>query len=322
MPNWSHLATSFLTGAAGAGAVLLVSSVELQPNTPGTKQTGHINVSGTVLAGKIGVSTNAPVGRIGVATTDNVVGVHSRTGGIGVWGQSSRPATGYGGYFSANGTSARGVFAEATSSAGATFGGEFVSRSSLGAGAIGRSPEGFGLKGVGVIGMRGEGSTGGQFLGKSSGLEAFASESGSFFNRAFHAFNSAANTGGQLGSSYGGVYSFDIVVGEYNNRNNEGVPFQVSPVAFGRVDTSGNVFGPDNLTTAFNNATKKWELIPRPGTDLTGCAIVVTPFTEGFRATAQVSGVKALVEILDTNGNRTNGAFSFIMMRTGPAPLK
>lgn len=322
MSTWSNLITSAVTGAISAGAVLVVSNVELQPNTPGTKQTGHINVSGTVLAGKVGVGTNSPVGQVGIATTDNVIGVHSRTGGIGVWGQSSRPATGYGGYFSASGTTARGVFGEATSSSGTTIGGEFVSRAPSGAGVFGRAVDGFGLRGTGAVGIRAEGFTAGQFLGEETGVEAITRQSGSFFHRALHAFNTSSKTGAQLGSSYGGVYSFDVVAAEFLNRNNEGVPFVVSPVAFGRVDTAGNLFGPDNVFMVFNNATKIWEIVPRPGTDLTGGLMLVTPFTEGFRATAHVSGVKGFVEILDTNGNRTNGAFSFMMMKTGVAPIK
>ena len=93
--------------------------VDLQPASPGTVQTGHINVSGTVMAGTF-------YGSSGGTTTKVVSGwATSPTGFV------------FGGDFRTNSVDGRGIFASALATSGSTYGGDFRSASPSGRGIFG-----------------------------------------------------------------------------------------------------------------------------------------------------------------------------------------
>ncbi len=110
--------------SVGAGLGVLRSEfvdppVNLQSVTPGTPQSGHINVTGTVLAGTVFASS--------AGTTDKVVS-----------GWATAPSGfNFGGDFRTASTSGRGVFGSATSPNGFTYGGDFRSASINGRGVFG-----------------------------------------------------------------------------------------------------------------------------------------------------------------------------------------
>lgn len=105
----SLLATAAVAGHVSARLGLANPPVELQPASPGTAQTGHINVSGKVLAGNINAVNSSAGAQV-------IVG--SATAGSGL---------GYGGLFkcaSPSGTALRGY---ATAATGFAYGGDFQS---------------------------------------------------------------------------------------------------------------------------------------------------------------------------------------------------
>jgi len=157
---------------ASAGAI--VNYVELQTNSPGTAQTGNIHVTGTVLASKVGVGTASSTFPLAVMSTLDTTGIWSKTAGTAITGQSTKAGTGYGGYFSASGTSARAVFGEATSLSGAGYGGYFVSRSLQGTGVYGYNPNTIGIN----YGVRGRADGGLSWAGYFEGRGFFAGEVG------------------------------------------------------------------------------------------------------------------------------------------------
>ena len=86
------------------------TSVELQPTSPGTAQTGHLNITGTAT--------------VGILKSQNTV-----------FGQSTAPTgIAYGGYFTAASNQARGFYGYASSPNGLTYGGFFQTASDSGRG--------------------------------------------------------------------------------------------------------------------------------------------------------------------------------------------
>jgi len=78
-----------LTVKNSAGqAVAADPFINLQTNTPGTQQVGHINIEGTLRAGRIGVGIAPTVARIQVEDPSDIQGLRVRTGGTAILGQS------------------------------------------------------------------------------------------------------------------------------------------------------------------------------------------------------------------------------------------
>ncbi len=132
--------------AFGVGRFLANPPVDLQPTTPGTQQSGNINVSGTVLAGTFYGSSSGTTTKVvsGWATspTGFVFGGDFRTNSVDGRGlfASALAKTGstYGGDFRSASTTGRGIFGYATSTTGQAIGGDFRSDASSGTGIIGR----------------------------------------------------------------------------------------------------------------------------------------------------------------------------------------
>ncbi len=130
----------------GVGKFVVDPPVNLQAATPGTQQTGNINVSGAIRGGTFfgesaGTATKVVSGWA-TSPTGFVFGGDFRsssTDGRGVFASVTSPtgAT-YGGDFRSASSSGRGIFGFASATSGATFGGDFRSDSPLGKGVVGR----------------------------------------------------------------------------------------------------------------------------------------------------------------------------------------
>ena len=133
----------------------MITYVELQAASPGSQQTGHINVSGYVLAGRVGLGTSPTLARLQINEGGSLQGVRSiTTDGTAVYGQSNATSgLGSGGYFTGSSTTGRAVVADQLSLTGNTVGGLFYSRSVNGIGVWGKpTAGGNGTTTIGVLG--------------------------------------------------------------------------------------------------------------------------------------------------------------------------
>ena len=169
-------AASVLLGAGKLTNELMVDPpVNLQASTPGTAQTGHINVSGTVLAGTFfgtsGGTTTKVVSGWATSPTGFVFGGDFRTASVdgrGVFA-SATSTTGfnYGGDFRSASINGRGIFGYATSTTGQGIGGEFRSDSPNGFGVQGRVLSSQGTP-IGVYGEANANGWAGFFQGRAN----------------------------------------------------------------------------------------------------------------------------------------------------------
>lgn len=145
--------------AIGVPAVL-DTYIQLQPDTPGAVQTGHMNITGTVKAGSIAGYSNVTTG---IAYGGDFRSVSDQGRGI-LGNASSKTGVTYGGLFQSFSSSGRGVAGIAAATTGATVGGFFVTNSTSGKGIQGASKAATGLnyggyfsslssQGIGVYGM-------------------------------------------------------------------------------------------------------------------------------------------------------------------------
>lgn len=144
MKRYALLSAAVAVAVPGA---MLAGQVNLQDQSPGTQQIGHINVSGNIRAGTIiGYSTQP---------TDIAYGGDFRsvsTQGRGVLGNASSPiGVTYGGLFQAASNQGRGIAGITSSLTGPTVGGFFTTNSINGKGVQGSSNATSGLN-YGVYG--------------------------------------------------------------------------------------------------------------------------------------------------------------------------
>ncbi len=142
-------AAATVVGVGGVRTFFVDPPVDLQATTPGTQQTGNINVSGTVRAGTF-------FGSSGGTTTKVVSGwATSPTGFV------------FGGDFRSASSDGRGIFCSATATAGPNYGGDFRSASSDGRGifAYATSTSGKGIGGE----MRTDSANGTGLIVKATG---------------------------------------------------------------------------------------------------------------------------------------------------------
>ncbi len=134
--------------------------VNLQASTPGTQQSGNINVSGTVLGSTVfasaGGTTAKAVSGWATSPTGFVFGGDFRTAstdGRGVFGSATAlSGSTYGGDFRSASPSGRGIFGFATATTGQGIGGDFRSDSPNGKGIMGRANAATGQP-IGVYGQ-------------------------------------------------------------------------------------------------------------------------------------------------------------------------
>lgn len=110
----SKFATPLLTLALGAAGATMFASVTLQPATPGTKETGNINVSGSVISGKVLAGLNSSNSVItGFSSANGTTAVQGTAKSIGVRGLGTGTSgAAYGGYFESNGPEGAAVYAK------------------------------------------------------------------------------------------------------------------------------------------------------------------------------------------------------------------
>lgn len=168
----SKLVSPLLSLAMGATGAALFAAVTLQPSSPGTKETGNINISGNVISGKVLAGLNS--------STSVITGFSSATGSTAIQGTAKN----------------FGIRGQSTATSGLTYGGYFD----------GSSPDGYGLwaknkdttnNGIGILGeTEAPFGIGGSFranlpYGTSTALNAY---NNSFSSQA-KGINSQVNTG-------------------------------------------------------------------------------------------------------------------------------
>src|SRR5947207_378326 len=90
MNKLTTVAIAAITAAATTTVTNMVNYVELQATSPGTTQSGSLNISGTAIAKRIRVGTTAASGaRIRVDDTIGAGGVYSKSNANGVTGWST-----------------------------------------------------------------------------------------------------------------------------------------------------------------------------------------------------------------------------------------
>ena len=156
----SFVATAVAGGHVSSYLNAADPPVDLQPTTPGTPQTGHINVTGTILSQFMSATSGEKNTSVisGFATSQGDVMIagdfrNTSTKGVGARGLATA-TTGatYGGAFGTSSSEGTGVLGVAGASTGINFGGDFSSASPDGFGVRGISTPGFG-KGIGVYGQ-------------------------------------------------------------------------------------------------------------------------------------------------------------------------
>ncbi|MBS1715240.1 MAG: hypothetical protein JST30_12975 [Armatimonadetes bacterium] len=132
---------------------MAVNFVTLQASSPGSPDTGHINVSGNVVAGRVGVNDTPGLARVQIKETGGLQALRSISGtGVAVYGQSNATTgLGAGGYFTSASAGGRAVVGEQMSASGNTVGGLFFTHSANGVGVWGRHNQGTGTS-AGVFG--------------------------------------------------------------------------------------------------------------------------------------------------------------------------
>ncbi len=168
---------------SGQGTAL----VRLQSTTPGSSQSGHVNVSGTGLFGTLSATANLTTSLSGVVSGSNtsvtgggagVAGATASAFGYGVYGAATNATSGTAGYFRALGTNGIALSGDAPATTGANYGGYFTSSGSSGYGVYGRNfsttgptfgvaGQSFSPSGIGVYGSNSGGGWSGYFVGNT-----------------------------------------------------------------------------------------------------------------------------------------------------------
>lgn len=329
-----------LTILKSGSPIAAATFVTLQATTPGSKEIGNINISGTILASKIGIGTTAPNYPVTVLNSANTIGILSKTGGRGIFGQSTNATTGYGGYFTASGSTSRGIYAESTtSSTSQSFGGQFVSKGVAGIGAYGVN-SGAGDRGIGVMGEQTSGGIG--VKGKApfaSGLAGSPPIGGYFqggygvfatgdvncvYGRTsnanavvFKAINDGKSSNVEIAGPNGAVNVGDGQVVKQFNGFNAGA----SPIGYAYFDSSGNkLTGTNNISASYNTSNKIYT-ISITGESLSIVTHVVQLTGGSYRTSYYNSGAGSVtVGWKDDTATNQSNDFSVMIYRTG-APL-
>ncbi|MEQ1933543.1 MAG: hypothetical protein ABL962_06655 [Fimbriimonadaceae bacterium] len=132
MNRYTLLAT---IAAVGGAAAFQGTFVNLQGTTPGTPQTGHLNITGTAKSTSMVAYNSTPIGQ----TFGGDFRVTSNEGRGILGNASSLTGPTYGGLFQSFSNAGRGIAGIAQNSAGTTYGGFFSSLSNQGRGVYGQA---------------------------------------------------------------------------------------------------------------------------------------------------------------------------------------
>ena len=275
MSTFTTVLVSVVSSAATAGLLAAVSFVELQAGSPGTPQTGHVNVTGNVLAGRIGVNGSPSLSRLQINETGSLQGLRSITGtGVAVYGQSNATTgLGAGGYFTSKSSGGRALVVEQQSPSGNTVGGLLSTA----------SPNGTALWARNV-------TPGGTSTGVSADVSSVNGRAGYFAN------NGSGNKV-TLGTGAAALLAQGDVQRKY------GLAYHsVVPVAFGGFDSTGTILsGSGNWTVSYDAVNFWWTVT------VTGITVDLSVDT----AFAVASGESACFATVDSNGNLVIKNFLF-----------
>lgn len=286
----ASVATSAVTGG-----IVAAGFVNLQDASPGTPDTGHINVTGNVLAGKFGSGVDPTLARVQVKETGGLQGVRAESGsGVAVFGKSTAASgLGAGGYFTSSSVGGRGIVGDALSSTGNTVGGLFYNRSTGG--------------GVAVWGRAiGAGTATGVF-GEAT---ASTGRGGAFSN-------GGSNTSVSLATADAAIEAEGDI-----RRDIAGTMESMVPIGYGWVASNGTkVAGTGGWTSSYNGSFG-WYEISFTGKSFSlgnGDVVMAVPAgsTERQCGGDSVSS-KAIVIVTNESGTRVQQQFLFIAYaRTG-----
>ncbi|MCW5936991.1 MAG: hypothetical protein KIT11_06775 [Fimbriimonadaceae bacterium] len=294
----THLLVSFFSATvsgAVAGGAIAAGFVNLQDSTPGTPQTGHINVTGNILGRRVGLGTDPSLARVQVNEGGTLQGVRAETAsGVSVYGKNTAASgLGAGGYFTTNSVGGRALVADAMSATGSTVGGLFYNRSNNGVAIWGiqRKQDG---AGTGVFGEA--------YSANGIAVAGRNNISGNSFTAATG--TDSLRTGGAL-----------------PKHGYAGGDAAMVPVAYGQVDFSGGVSsGTQNWTSTYNSGLDRYEItITGESFFFSEYATVVTRLSQGFARTGSVGG-KFLVVTANTSAVADQTAFSFVVYKRVPNP--
>ncbi|MBS1714128.1 MAG: hypothetical protein JST30_07295 [Armatimonadetes bacterium] len=327
MSQFSNIAVSALTSAVVGGTFVFVNTVELQATSPGTAQTGHINVTGNVLAGSVKVG-NGPAGG-SIAVDRGTIGnaLYARSQGTGVFGQSLSPTgTGYGGYFVSNSSGGRAVFGDSLGTGGNAIGGMFQAASTTGQGVWGRA---LSTSGSGApIGVRGTSAStvGTGVLGESPGIAVAGNASGAGTGGKFTGAvavdaQTASPQGTAVQASAPATDGRAIAVASGDVMKDYGAGYaRMVPIAYGTVDGTGAVQSGSGNFTVTKTATGTYQV------HIDGFTYVAQTFTTVGSALGNTFGATSLngdlVVAVTFNSNLVNSDFNFVSYKssgTGPS---
>lgn len=292
-----------LSGAV-AGGLMVAGFVNLQNSSPGTPDTGNINVNGNVIAGKFGSGVTPSLARVQVNEAGTLQGVRSQTtSGAAVFGASSAPTgLGAGGYFTSNSAGGRAIIGDALSGTGVNVGGIFTSRSTGSAFGVWGRTTGANNTGTGVFGQT-----------VSATGTALAAKNEASSNQIL------AGTGSDSLQTRGAIPRHEYTAN---------TPRPMVPLAYGVVAFDGSLFlsGSGNWTVS-KSATGHY-VVTVTGVNMQNEVVSATPTNASgprFLTLGSV-GSSNSVDIFtwDLAGNAVDSAFHFVVYRqngTGAGPV-
>ncbi len=292
MTNFQTLALCCAVSAATAATVTtFVDYVQLQAATPGTAQTGHLNINGTAIVGKLRAGLTSSIGAlVKVSDTGAVGGVSSSSTADAIYGGNTSTSGAYaGGKFASSSTSGRGVLGTSTSTTGSTRGGLFQSASTTGVGCYGLSSATSGT-GVGVTGA----------ASSSTGI-------------GITALNPKLGQSVELAGPHGAVnVGTGQVVKSYDSN-----AVETLPIAMGNITFDGTILGgTGNFTCTYDSGTKRYLFtISGETVNDTNYVTVVTGTTGSWDFFAGASSGQLAIVAYNSLGNRDTATFHFVVYK-------
>ncbi|MCW5938605.1 MAG: hypothetical protein KF884_06350 [Fimbriimonadaceae bacterium] len=239
-----------VTASAVTSGVVLAGFVNLQEATPGTPQTGHINVTGTVRAGAVGIGAAPGTNKLQVTGTGATGGVRVNTqNGTGFFVSSNLT----GANFITTGPAGRGVVGDSQATTGNGYGGVFATRTTGGgAGAFARA------------------------IGANNTSTGLIAENTSTTGIALVASNSGNNNGLESGTGSDSLLTKGAIP---RHAYVPSTPAALAPLAYGSVGTSGAIASGSGNFTVARVSNGRYDIdVQGVSTIGTSVAIVAMPF--------------------------------------------
>lgn len=296
--------------ASGASLRLLSADppVNLQASSPGTAQTGHVNVSGTVLAGNVGASDASSAARAisgsataATGTTFGGVFQSASTGGRGVYGSADASSgSTFGGYFRASSTSGVGVYGAASATTGTTYGGYFTSTADVGVfgkgGKAGGRFENSGSSGYAVYAL--SSASGAAVFAQATDSDGiFSISSGGDSKAGIRAYAQGSSGYGVFGQAT--AYSGVTFGGRFSSTSTGGYGVYANGHYGGYFKSSGDGFNYGLTGTSDSNL----------GSGVVGSSTSPTGTAAGVRALAESSSGRAIYASANSASGATYGVY-------------